>query len=247
VKLDDQLAALRAFGDDAGDHPETRLRVRRSLDNEPVIRRQLVSLAAALAILLGGTVSWALVTGNLGKLWDSVREHATMIVEQEVPHSASPVVTPTPAPKPQRMIEPPPAPPDPPPPVDPAPTPAPEPVKPRPATPPPKIAVAPAPAPEAAPIAPIEALYRKAHELHFHGGDRAEALAAWDAYLAAEPTGRFAVEARYNRALLLIRLGRFADARAALEPFARGSVEPAGYRQREATMLIDRLDHRAKD
>jgi type IV secretory pathway VirB10-like protein len=245
VKLDDQLAALRAFGDDAGDHPDTRLRVRRSLDTEPVIRRQLVSVAAALAILLGGTVSWALVTGNLGKLWDSVREHATTMVEQEVPHTAPPMVTPPP--KHERMIEPPPPPPDPapPPPPQPEPAPAPEPVKPHPAPPPHKIAVA--PAPETAPAAPVEALYRKAHELHFHGGDRAEALAAWDAYLAAEPTGRFAVEARYNRALLLVRLGRFADARAALEPFARGSVEPAGYRQREATMLIDRLDHRAKD
>jgi hypothetical protein len=244
VKLDDQLAALRAFGDDAGDHPETRLRVRRSLDAEPVVRRQLVSVAAALAILLGGTVSWALVTGNLGKLWESVRDRATTMVEREVPHTAPPVVTP--APKRDGMVEqPPPAPPDtpPPPPVEPAP--APEPVKPRPTTPPPKIEVA--PAPEPAPVAPVEALYRKAHELHFHGGDHAEALAAWDAYLAAEPSGRFAVEARYNRALLLVRLGRFAEARTALEPFARGSVEPAGYRQREATMLIDRLDHRAKD
>jgi hypothetical protein len=243
VKLDDQLAALRAFGDDAGDHPETRLRVRRSLDAEPVVRRQLVSVAAALAILLGGTVSWALVTGNLGKLWESVRDRATTMVEREVPHTAPPVVTP--APKRERMIEPPPAPPDPPPPPPVDPDPAPEPVKPRPAPPPHKIEVA--PAPEPAPVAPVEALYRKAHELHFHGGDHAEALAAWDAYLAAEPSGRFAVEARYNRALLLVRLGRFAEARTALEPFARGSVEPAGYRQREATMLIDRLDHRAKD
>jgi hypothetical protein len=242
VKLEDQLAALRAFGDNADDQPETRLRVRRSLDAQPVIRRQLVSVAAALAILLGGTVSWALVTGNLGKLWDSVRERATTMVEQEVPHAAPVVVVP-PSPKPQRMIEPPPPPPDPPPPA-PEP-PKPEPAKPRPAPPPQKIEVA--PAPEPAPAAPVETLYRKAHELHFHGGDRAEALAAWDAYLAAEPTGRFAVEARYNRALLLIRLGRFADARAALEPFARGGVEPAGYREREATMLIDRLDHRAKD
>jgi hypothetical protein len=224
VKLDDQLAALRAFGDAGGDHPETRLRVRRSLDAEPMVRRQLVSVAAALAILLGGTVSWALVTGNLGKLWESVRDRATTMVEREVPRTAPPVVTP--APKHERMIEPPPAPPDPPPPPPP---------------------IEPAPAPEPVTVAPVEALYRKAHELHFHGGDHAEALAAWDAYLTAEPSGRFAVEARYNRALLLVRLGRFAEARAALEPYARGSVEPAGYRQREATMLIDRLDHRAKD
>ena len=48
-------------------------------------------------------------------------------------------------------------------------------------------------------------------------------------------------EARYNRAILLIRLGRYAEARAALGPFARGEVEPAGYRQTEAGRLVERL------
>jgi hypothetical protein len=94
-----------------------------------------------------------------------------------------------------------------------------------------------------APSAPVEALYRRAHELHFHGGEPAATLAAWDAYLAAEPGGRFSVEARYNRAILLIRLGRYAQARAALEPFARGEVVPAGYRQTEAGRLVERLAH----
>jgi hypothetical protein len=93
----------------------------------------------------------------------------------------------------------------------------------------------------AAPAPPVEALYRRAHELHFHGGEPAATLAAWDAYLAAEPAGRFSVEARYNRAILLIRLGRYAEARAALQPFARGEVEPSGYRQTEAGRLVERL------
>jgi hypothetical protein len=102
------------------------------------------------------------------------------------------------------------------------------------------------PAPPARRIAPaaaqpVEVLYRRAHELHFHGGDPAAAVAAWDAYLAAEPDGRFSVDARYNRALLLVRLGRYAQARAALVPFARGDVEPAGYRQTEAERLVERL------
>jgi hypothetical protein len=87
---------------------------------------------------------------------------------------------------------------------------------------------------------PIEALYRKAHELHFRGADHAAAIAAWDAYLAAEPTGRFVAEARYNRALLLIRVGRYAEARAALEPYARGEVA-GGYRRAEASQLVERL------
>src|SRR5262249_29176226 len=122
----------------------------------------------------------------------------------------------------------------------PAPAPAP---KPQPAPPPPQKIVETVAAPE---IAPVEALYRTAHDLHFHGTDHAAALAAWDAYLAAEPSGRFAVEARYNRALLLTRRGRCAEARGALEPFAKGAVDPAGYCQREAAMLIDRLDRSSR-
>jgi hypothetical protein len=90
---------------------------------------------------------------------------------------------------------------------------------------------------------PVETLYRAAHDLHFHGGNPVLTLRAWDAYLAAEPNGRFSVDARYNRALTLIRLGRYAEARAALMPFARGAVEPAGYRQREAGQLVERLAH----
>ena len=52
----------------------------------------------------------------------------------------------------------------------------------------------------------------------------ARALAAWDAYLAGYPRGTFAPEARYNRALCLARLGRFASAAEALRPFATGRV-----------------------
>jgi len=241
VTLDDQLAALRAFGDAADDHGgATRIRVRRSLEAAPTIRRQLVSAAVALAILLGGTVSWALVTGNLGKLWSHVRDQAATIIQRELlpqPPQAAPIAT---APQRARTVAPPPltewTPPPEPAPPPPAPTPAPAP------KPTPKPQPAPAPPPKIEAAAPVEALYRAAHDLHFHSEDHTAALAAWDAYLAAEPTGRFAVEARYNRALLLIRLARFADARAALEPFARGDVEPAGYRQREAAMLIERID-----
>jgi hypothetical protein len=87
---------------------------------------------------------------------------------------------------------------------------------------------------------PTEVLYRRAHALHFHGDDRVAALAAWDAYLAAESTGTFAVEARFNRAIVLVRLARYAEATAALEPFARGEVA-GGYRRDEAEQLVARL------
>jgi TolA-binding protein len=85
------------------------------------------------------------------------------------------------------------------------------------------------------------ARYRAAHRAHFVDQDSARAIVAWDAYLAAHPNGNFAIEARYNRAIALIRVGRSAEARAALAPFASGSVA-GGYRAKEARTLLDALD-----
>lgn len=82
-------------------------------------------------------------------------------------------------------------------------------------------------------------LYREAHQAHFVERNPARALAAWDAYLRAQKTGRFATEAVYNRALSLLRLGRTAEARKALEPFAEGRY--GSYRKEEARKLIDAL------
>lgn len=86
-----------------------------------------------------------------------------------------------------------------------------------------------------------QVLFRKAHELHFRGGDPAAAIAAWDKYLAFAPNGAFVLEARYNRALALIRVGRTAEAVTALRPYAEGKVMPQAYRQSEATQLIELL------
>ncbi len=85
-------------------------------------------------------------------------------------------------------------------------------------------------------------LYGRAHQLHFAGRAPERALAAWDTYLARFPRGTFAPEARYNRALCLIRLGRFSQAEAALRPFSDGRL--AGYRQDEAARLLDWLHAR---
>lgn len=82
-------------------------------------------------------------------------------------------------------------------------------------------------------------LYRAAHRRHFVEHDYAAALGAWDTYLREAPSGRFVLEARYNRALCLARLGRNAEARGALTPFAAGQF--GGYRQREASALMDAL------
>jgi TolA-binding protein len=82
-------------------------------------------------------------------------------------------------------------------------------------------------------------LYEDAHEAHFVARDPARALAAWDAYLVGYPSGRFAPEAKYNRALSLLRLGRKDEANEALAPFADGAH--GEYRKREAKKLLDAL------
>jgi hypothetical protein len=87
---------------------------------------------------------------------------------------------------------------------------------------------------------PAFELYRTAHRAHFQEHDSARALSAWNDYLRAAPNGSFAMEARYNRGLCLVRLSRAAEARSALEPFAKGRY--GGYRQAEAQKLIDALD-----
>jgi hypothetical protein len=83
-------------------------------------------------------------------------------------------------------------------------------------------------------------LYRAAHRAHFRDHDCQGAVLAWERYLAQAPRGRFTLEARYNRALCLVRLGREGEAAAALRPFAGGSL--GGYRQADARALLDALE-----
>jgi len=85
------------------------------------------------------------------------------------------------------------------------------------------------------------AAYRRAHTLHFVEKRWDAALDAWNAYLTVNPKGTFALEARYNKAICLVKLGRKAEARVALTPFADGLVG-GGYRQTEAKSLLDALD-----
>jgi cytoskeletal protein RodZ len=99
------------------------------------------------------------------------------------------------------------------------------------------------PAPSASAI--DDSLYATAHRAHFDTRDYAAALTAWDRYLASSPTGRFAPEAKYNRAICLLRLGRKDEAAAALEPFASGAM--GGYRQSEARDLRAAITNEAAD
>src|SRR5207248_7414349 len=81
--------------------------------------------------------------------------------------------------------------------------------------------------------------YARAHALHFRGGDPAAALAAWDAYLAIAPGGPRAglvLEARWNRAICLVRLRRRDAALVAPPPFADGGS--GHYRRDGARPLV---------
>lgn len=106
----------------------------------------------------------------------------------------------------------------------------------------PSAPVVDAPAP-AAPVAstadPNDVAFEQAHRLHFDG-HYADALVAWDTYLQNAPNGRFAPEARFNRAIALWKLGRKDEAKQALEPFARGVY--GDYRRDEARRMLEAAD-----
>lgn len=115
----------------------------------------------------------------------------------------------------------------------------------------PKISsVQPAPSPAPAPPLPHPnaesstetalSIYQRAHQSHFVSKDYLSALRDWEHYLKLAPAGPLALEARYNRALALLHLGRKSEAQAALEPFVRGQY--GGYRQQEAQQLTDYLE-----
>jgi len=114
---------------------------------------------------------------------------------------------------------------------------------------PPASVVAAPPPPSAEPPTPpgdpTDDLYLRAHQMHFGKANPISTLASWDAYLQAAPNGRFAPEARFNRALVLVKLNRRNEAAAALTPFANGAY--GGYRRNEARALLDVLSAPAKN
>jgi hypothetical protein len=88
-------------------------------------------------------------------------------------------------------------------------------------------------------IQDVSRRFDERHRAHFVDQGWPRALARWDTYLRETPRGRFVPEARYSRALALIRMARYAEARRALEPFSGNSL--GGYRQREAKALLEEL------
>lgn len=240
--LKDAFRAVRERYD--GEHPQADATLSRALFRQRALdrkRRVTRWVVLPVAAALCASTAWASVTGHLPKAISSLLE-----TEHQAPSPA-----PTPPPPPSLPLSPPP-PPSPPPPQDPIADPiADPPVAPTaPAQPAPVVASAPkappsssvpAIAPSAPPSAndPHAALFADAHRIHFVEKDPARAITAWDAYLAAAPNGRFAPEARYNRALALVRLGRHAEAKKELEAFANGSF--GEYRRSEARALLDAL------
>ena len=85
--------------------------------------------------------------------------------------------------------------------------------------------------------------YARAHQAHFVDDDPARALAGWDAYLRRYPRGTFAPEARFNRALSLIRVGRHDEAATTLGAIARDRA--SDYHHPDACALLRWLGRRA--
>jgi hypothetical protein len=94
-------------------------------------------------------------------------------------------------------------------------------------------------------VDPLHLDYLRAHRAQFVARDYEAALRAWDDYLSHPHSGSFELEARYNRAIALAQLGRIAEAREALRPFASG--EHGEYRRRDATSLLGILPEQPHD
>jgi hypothetical protein len=197
----------------------TRTRRSSSLKKRAITRWVAMPIAASFIVF----AAWASASGRLSQ-WVSRThqedEHAVRTPDPMQSTSSSPAVALPlpPLPPPLPVIEPLPE-------EEPSATPAPSAIK----------------APSASAIIDTDALYREAHDAHFVRKDPAAALASWDRYLAvAGPSGRFTLEARYNRAISLVRLGRRAEAATALRPFANGDY--GGYRRDEARELLRTLE-----
>lgn len=231
--LGEAVHALREEGvSDDAQHRFTRARVMASLHQGTVKRRTRLAFVLPIAATFVATSAWGVSSGRAIVWIEEIRTVFGFPSEPAPPSQAPKGKTPTRVPraleaKPQAPVEPAPV------------IPEPVPEEPR------KVEPERIPGPaSAAPDAGLDAeleLYRTAHRAHFTDQNSAAALAAWDAYLAKAPKGRFVLEARYNRALCLVRLERTAEAKTALEPFARGAY--GSYRKREASELLEVLGH----
>jgi hypothetical protein len=212
----------------------TRARVMATLHQSTVRRRTRLAFVLPIAASFAAATAWGTVSGRAPEIARNVVQALGLSLDTPPP--------PPPPQRPRRGNKAAPAPSsraeEPPKPIEPLPEPAPAPT----------TAEAPAPASPrpansgqggARELDLAHELYRSAHRAHFGEQNCGRAVQAWSAYLRAAPRGRFAPEARYNRALCWVRLGERDLARSALGPFARGQY--GTYRQRDAQALIDAL------
>jgi len=220
------------------DSAATRARVMMSLRQREQRRTATIYVLVPAAAVLAASTAWAAASGRLPTVMKTLGEKFGFVESPSSPLPAAPAAQTGPrsggpatsqgAPDDSEpsapATEPAPAP---------EPAPAAEPARPAPRHPSPRATAAP----------PFDdqgdKLYEAAHRAHFGERNWAEALAAWDRYLAASPNGRFVPEARYNRAIALLRLDRRAEAVRELTPFADGKY--GDYRQEEARSLIEAL------
>ena len=99
--------------------------------------------------------------------------------------------------------------------------------------------VASAAAPAVPPALTAAELYDRAHQAHFVRRDFAAALELWSRYVELGGAAPLSAEARFNRAIALLQLGRPAAAAADLRPFADGDY--GAYRREEARALLRRI------
>jgi hypothetical protein len=249
---DDLLSrASRALRDEASSDPPDAADAWRAMDGwrqvsrdvQRAARRRRLALIVAVQVVAAvvGVGAWAAVSGRLPQLFSSwapaahqtpparpARAHVARA------HRAAPPVDPPVDPPvlPPAVVA---AVPEPAPVAVPAPPPRP-PVSVAIARPVARAPVRPAsPAPRPPVASEADDTYRQAHEAQFALHDYAAAVDLWDHYLATG--GRsLALEARWNRAIALVHVGRREAAVAALTPFAAG--ENNGYRQEEAQALL---------
>lgn len=90
------------------------------------------------------------------------------------------------------------------------------------------------------PSEPEIAAFRAANDLDIKQRNLGAALSAYRVYLRDYPAGRFVPEARYNSAIILIKLGKRDEARRELTPFASGKY--GAHRQARAAKLLQGLE-----
>jgi TolA-binding protein len=87
---------------------------------------------------------------------------------------------------------------------------------------------------------PEIAAFRSANDLDIKQHNLGSALAAYQLYVRDYPAGRFVPEARYNAAIILVKLGKRDEARRELTPFASGKY--GAHRQARAVTLLEALE-----